>query len=63
MTILKRAWKATEVDREGAAGFARSGYANTIRPLAILFWLLALLLIIVWGIGTGIVLPLWRYLF
>ncbi|WP_417219533.1 hypothetical protein [Achromobacter spanius] len=63
MTILKRMWKATEVDREGATDFARGGYANTIRPLAILFGLIALLAIFVWGIGTGVLLPLWRYLF
>lgn len=63
MTILKRAWKATEVDREGAADLARGAYANTVRPLAILFGIIALLAIVVWGIGTGIVMPIWRYLF
>lgn len=49
MTILKRAWKATEVDREGAAGLfsGLGGFLSTLGIIVLPFFVIACLVLAV----------------
>lgn len=49
MAILKRAWKATEVDREGAAGLFNGlgGFLSTLGIIVLPFFVIACLILAV----------------
>ena len=49
MTFMKRAWKATEVDREGAAGLfsGLGGFLSTLGIFVLPFFVVACLILAV----------------